>query len=343
MGSVGVDTPAYAHDFKHKHLPIPILAKGQQYGDFRDELAANGFVVIKGAIPSDRARHYQEKAFDWLRSFNTALDFEDRETWIAENLPLMNKIRAFGTYGVVHEKFMWDARMEPGVLDAFSKLWGTDELLVSFDCLNVTFPNRPDLKARQGWEHTDQSPMKRGVHCIQGIINLSHAGPEDGGLVVFPGSHKLHDEFFDTHNVRLRNNDPDNDVYLFSKDELKWWEERGLRPHKVCAEPGDLILWDSRTIHYGSDPTPKGDVIRTVIYASYMPASLASEQQLEWKKQAFENYAHTTHWAYEHIGPNQITQSLLPDGSRDPRDRDQPLELPEMSEKLLKLSGLKHY
>lgn len=294
-------------------------------------------------MTADQAKYYQEKAFDWLKSFDTPLDFKNRETWIAENIPRMNFIRAFGTYCVAHEKFMWDARMEPGVLDAFSKLWGTNELLVSFDCLNVSFPNRPDLDARSGWEHLDQAPLKRGVHCIQGIINLSQAGPEDGGLVVFPGSHRLHDEFFDTNNVRLRKDDPNEDVYLFSKEELKWWEERGLRPHKVNAEPGDLILWDSRTIHYGSDPTTKGETIRTVIYATYMPASLASNEQLEIKKQAFENYASTTHWPYEHILPDQVTYTMLPDGTRDPRDRDQPLELPEMSDKLLKLAGAKAY
>lgn len=35
--------------------------------------------------------------------------------------------------------------MEPGVLDAFTKFWGTDELLVSFDSLNITFANRKDV------------------------------------------------------------------------------------------------------------------------------------------------------------------------------------------------------
>lgn len=115
---------------------------------------------------------------------------------------------------------MWDARMEHGVLNAFSRLWGTDELLVSFDCLNITLPNRPDLPARKAWEHIDQSPMKRGVHCVQGIINLSPNGPEDEGLVVYPGSHKLNDEFFDTHpDVALLPNN--KDVYLFSKEECE--------------------------------------------------------------------------------------------------------------------------
>jgi hypothetical protein len=75
-------------------------------------------VVIKGAISPDRAAVLQEKAHQWLRSFGTSLDFDNPDTWISENLPLQSKINTFHSYGVAHEKFMWEARMEPGVLAA---------------------------------------------------------------------------------------------------------------------------------------------------------------------------------------------------------------------------------
>ncbi|KAF4923578.1 hypothetical protein CGCVW01_v004563 [Colletotrichum viniferum] len=200
--------------------PIPVLKSSLEPSDFRAELREKGFCVTKGAIPKDRAKDYQHKAHDWLLSFGKGLKLDDPQTWTESNLPLTNKIRVYHGYFVAHEKFMWDARMEHGFLDAFSRLWGTDELLVSFDCLNITLPNRPDLPARKAWEHIDQSPMKRGVHCVQGIINLSPNGPEDEGLVVYPGSHKLNDEFFDTHpDVALLPNN--KDVYLFSKEECE--------------------------------------------------------------------------------------------------------------------------
>lgn len=38
----------------------------------------------------------------------------------------------FNRHGVQHEQFVWDIRSEPGVIGAFSNVWGTDELLVSF-------------------------------------------------------------------------------------------------------------------------------------------------------------------------------------------------------------------
>lgn len=115
--------------------------RSANHGDFRDDLTKDGFAVIKGVIPPDRVTQYRERAKDWLLSFDTELDFEDNKTWTENNLPVQNKIRTFAGYYVSHEKFMWDARMEPTVLETFATLWGTDELLVSFDSLNITFPN----------------------------------------------------------------------------------------------------------------------------------------------------------------------------------------------------------
>lgn len=36
-------------------------------------------------------------------------------------------------YGFGQSQLLWDLRTEPGVLSAFEKLWGTSELVVSFD------------------------------------------------------------------------------------------------------------------------------------------------------------------------------------------------------------------
>lgn len=39
-----------------------------------------------------------------------------------------------------------------------------------------------------------QSPNRSGYFCTQGIINLGHNGPEDGGLLVLEGSSVLVEE-----------------------------------------------------------------------------------------------------------------------------------------------------
>jgi hypothetical protein len=175
---------------------------------------------------------------------------------------------------------------------------------------------------------------------VQGIINLSLSGPEDGGLMVYPGSHALNDEVFDTQTDKL----PWDllDRYMFDQDQLAWFRRRGILPKKVCAGVGDLNLWDSRTIHYGAEPTPASTTIRTVIYAAYTPASLASEEALKTKGEIFRAFGGTTHWPHDNI-VERNNQTFLENGARDPRDCNAPKELPRISDKLLRLAGVKSY
>jgi ectoine hydroxylase-related dioxygenase (phytanoyl-CoA dioxygenase family) len=303
-------------------------------------LKSQGYAVIKRAISPDKAGYYQRKALDWLKSFSTELDLDDPSTWTPENLPVQNKINSFNNYCVVHERFMWEARMEQGILDVFGTLWGTDELLVSFDALNITLPNRQKKSVPKPWPHIDQSPFRRGLHCVQGIINLSHAGPEDGSLILLPRSNTLTERFFDTQTDS--STWQKKDWRPFTETEMEWFHKQGVKPIKVLAEPGDLILWDSRTVHWGGEPTNKSDTIRTVIYASYSPAKLASTEALEEKQKAFTQYQATTHWAHDNI-TLRSEQVLLPDGTVDPRSRTKPLEEAPHTDRLLRLAGVKPY
>lgn len=330
------------YHFNSPVQPADYLASSKvQYDDWRTELATQGYCVVKGAIPTDRAISYQQAAHDWLKSFYPdKLSMTDPATWRAENLPIQSKINTFNHYSISHEKFMWDTRLELKVLEAFEKIWGTSELLVSFDALNVTFPNRTDVPRKPSWEHVDQSPFRRGLHCVQGIANLSPSGPEDGGLVVYPGSHLLYEEFFDTQVERTTWKTMD--WFGYSIEQLKFFTSRGITPHKVCAEVGDLILWDSRTVHYGSEPTELSNQIRTIIYVAYTPARLASEESLRTKREVFERWAGTTHWPHDNINVRE-NRALFEDGTQDPLDRSEPMVKPELSDQLLRLAGALEY
>lgn len=80
------------------------------YGDWRDELFQNGYVVIKNAIPKERCNHYIEKMFQWLESFPFGFDRNDRSTWTDRHLPEHIKGGMYHGYRVQHERFMWEAR-----------------------------------------------------------------------------------------------------------------------------------------------------------------------------------------------------------------------------------------
>ncbi|KAF5012627.1 hypothetical protein FDECE_1319 [Fusarium decemcellulare] len=306
------------------------------YQDFLD----NGYAVVPSVISKEKASDYQQAAFDWLKSFdNPELDLANPATWTPSNLPFVSQINTFNHYGVVHERFVWDIRLEKSIIDVFAQLWDTDELLVSFDALNITLPHRPGHIPREPWPHVDQSPFRQGLQCIQGIVNLSKSGPEDGGLTVYPGSHKLVDQFFAEKTDKaewIR-----KDWYRFTPEQIAWFEDHGLKPHKVTAEPGDLIIWNSSLIHWGAEPTAASNTIRTITYVSYAPARLATPEVLEKKKEAFDKWLATTHWPHDNI-VLRSNEPTLPDGTVDTR-RSSPRDKPELTDRLLQLAGVKPY
>lgn len=149
-------------------------------------------------------------------------------------------------------------RSEPGVLSAFEKIWNTNELLASFDGINYTLPlpEGERLKPSTPWPHVDQSPHLLGLQCIQGILNFAPNGPQDGGLVVLAGSQNFNEAYFKSHSKEKNpawGTVPD-DWHGFSPEEVEWFKERGAKEVKVCADPGDLIVWDSRCVHWNVLP-----------------------------------------------------------------------------------------
>lgn len=58
-----------------KAVPVTLTAVDERmkvdgtdtkFGDWRDDLARDGYAVIKGAIPRERADKYADKMFSWL-------------------------------------------------------------------------------------------------------------------------------------------------------------------------------------------------------------------------------------------------------------------------------------
>lgn len=91
----------------------------------------------------------------------------------------------------------------------------------------------------------------------------------------------------------------------------------------VRAQPGDLILWDSRTIHGGrlgagykspdECPLGKGDFARLSFTICMTPKKLAPEKVLEQRRQAFEEGRGTSHWPHEFVNASDSSQVNLPE------------------------------
>ena len=117
---------------------------------------------------------------------------------------------------------------------------------------------------------------------------------------------------------------------------MEWLETKGLKWEKVCAEPGDLIVWDSRTPHYNKTPT--SDAARFCTYTCFMPVSDVSQEDLIRKKAAFENCAPTTHWPNAlHI----VDVPVMRDGEPDKHNFKMPKSgKPVLGERAFKLTGI---
>lgn len=285
-----------------------------------------------------RAQGYRDDFYTFMENF-TEFGFrrDDPTTWTQDHLPILHK-GGLINHSVGHERFMWQIRCEPGVIEPFAKIWQDDCLLVSFDGGNLALPGKmQDFKAEK-WAHgvsdlswflrvgsslataVDQSVSKLGIRNIQGIVNLAPNGPEDGGLLVLPGSHQLYDGFFSDDWYKTADEayrpggarhkeDSVKDAYTcsstillmlfgqyhFKPHEYAWFEGKCPDWVKVCAEPGDLILWESRTMHYNCPPSSASD--RCAVYVSYEPAAMADEHNKQLKRKGFDERFTSTHWA----------------------------------------------
>ncbi|GAA5933367.1 hypothetical protein JCM3775_000668 [Rhodotorula graminis] len=317
----------------------PVALPPHKYADLLDHtpykspikqaLATDGFVVVP-AIPEHRALAYADRAYDWLEAFQLGFDRRDEATWTNAHLPVHVKGGMFASR-VYHEDFLWAIRCEQGVVDGFAELWGTDRLTTSFDGAAVMLCHRKDLPPAQKWEHMDQSPNRRGFFCAQGIVNLLPNGPDDGGLMVLKGSGAIMEKYFEQHPEQKANHSSwgPADWYGYTEEQQEWFYERGCEWIKVCANPGDLILWDSRTLHYNRPPS--GDRTRICTYVCMAPDELLNAKDRAVKQKLFADKGATTHNPFENIF------------ARPTEDGELKFPVVEPSARMLQLAGVRPY
>lgn len=260
------------------------------------QLREKGYAVVRGVLPSEKAAAYVNDANNWLTGFGRGFDINDRSTWHVENLPPHFRGGLYANLGVGQEDLLWRIRAEPALINVFAELWGTDELLVSFDGANFSIPLPKEEVQNAGapWPHVDQSPLKREMNCIQGIMNLAPNGPKDGGLMVLNGSFPLYKELFEVFDHQKPEGGWSiNDTYHHTPEMLEWLYARGCTWTHVDASAGDLILWDSRCVHYGA--APDGGNPRYATYVCYKPADMVLPGHLAERKEAIENYRNMSH------------------------------------------------
>ena len=259
-----------------------------------------GYCVVPNILSNDECNTYISKIWDWLEELNSGIDRNKPDTWTDEFWPPnINGI----TYqlNISHQQFVWDIRSNENVIDVFSNIWETRELLVSFDAINIMRPKEFTGDIPE-WFHVDQSSFKNFFCCVQGYINLEDTGEDDSTLVLYEGSHNYHTSLFENNGLKTP-----YDYYRLDENDMKYIRDLNLIKKKIIAPKGSLVLWDSRTIHCNCSSTIFGNnKFRYAIYVCMTPVILCDEYNKEKKIKALNELRATSHWPHEIIFKRDI-------------------------------------
>jgi len=326
------------------YIEVPRLEAGST--ESLEHLESEGFVVIANALSPDEASHALELTWDYLEELGTGIDRHDVSTWDDDRWPIVTSGGIVPSLGIGHSEAQWFTRSRPSIKMAFASIWDDPDLLVSFDGMALWRPTsvNPDWATNRGgsWMHVDQHPVTRpGFHCVQGAVTLMPSSPSTGGNILIPQSHRWFSDIPQTYAERLARLPTWLDHFRFPVDDPRL----ATTPPVMChMEAGDMMLWDSRTVHCSSpglEPPlavsndTASSLIRAVSLVCMMPRSLADEGVIAKRRAAVATRTSTTNWSdrffstddyVEMQDPEQVSRYQLP-------------PVPQLSEEQLALVG----
>eukprot|EP01051_Picozoa_sp_SAG22_P000873 SAG22_NODE_28_length_28728_cov_19.603619_16_plen_269_part_00 len=213
-------------------------------------------------------------------------------------------------------------RGAPQVKAAFAALWGTDELLTSFDGLALTRPFglNPEHRPRQIF-HYDRGPGPdpRRWNYLQGFVNLIPTTPATGGNVLLAGTHRKYADLVAEYGGLDSAGASLSGARLFADHPELFFQGTAINPH---LEGGDLYLWDDRCMHCGMTPpeqpgAPAAELQRAMVLVCMAPKARAAEGYAENRRLAFAEGVGGGHAAAGTIDVAGAKQSLQDSGRWD--------------------------
>lgn len=279
-----------------------------------------GVAVIRNVLSEEECRVAIGKGNDYLSSIFMDDQYNVRMQDVASWRNLTKSLYAkhgglIQHFGAGQSDFAWYVRTMPAVRAIFEVLWNTTNLFCSFDGVNITPPpertNCGWQPATSHWLHTDQSERKVGLRSVQGLVNLVKVEEGDATLMVLRGSNRHHDAFFAHFGVHA-----DGDWFKMSDEHVDWFVARGCEPIALAANAGDMIFWDSRTIHMGLGPSRNrahADRWRYVVYVAMFDATLLTSKDISKRYTFVEQHRTSNHWGLTAFPKNPRTYGgLLP-------------------------------
>ena len=285
-------------------------------------LEEHGFVVVANVLDADQTATAIDLTWQFLEELGTGIDRSDPSSWSDDRWPVAVHGGIIPSQGIGHSAAQWFIRSAPAVKQAFAAVWDDDDLLVSFDGMALWRPAsvEPAWQTNRGgsWLHIDQHPIGRpGFQCVQGLVNLIATSPEVGGNILIPGSHTLHDSIEERYSERLGRIHPSIDHFRYPSDDPLLADTPPIMCH---IEAGDLLLWDSRTVHCSSPGThpEAGDaqLQRAVSLICMMPKAQSNPDVIERRRAAVAKRTSTTNWSDVWVNADKFPDVLAADSGK---------------------------
>jgi hypothetical protein len=308
--------PRYEH--------VPRLPAGSK--ESLDHLECEGFVVIANALSPAEAGHALDLTWDYLEQLGTGIERNDSSTWGDDRWPIAVDGGIVPSQGIGHSAAQWFVRSLPVIKTIFASIWDDDDLLVSFDGMALWRPTDvdPEWATTQGgsWLHIDQHPItRRGMQCVQGAVSLLPTSPSTGGNILIPGSHTWFADLPEQYTARLAEIPEMQDHFRFPADDPRL---QATPPVMCHMEAGDMMLWDSRTVHCSSpglEPAPERDpatpsLVRAASLVCMMPRSRSNGEVIAQRRAAVTARISTTNWSDRFISTDEYAVMLNADDLR---------------------------
>jgi len=274
----------------------------------RDTIDKYGVAVISSVLNKDQIKAMNDGVWDVLEKltakFDIPMDRTNPATFSSFYKLEPNHSMLLQYFGVGHSQYIWDIRQNENVANVFAKLWSCrpQDLHTSFDALSFAIPPEIMNSTRKGyhhrdWMHCDQSFLRNNLECYQAWVTGFDVADGDATLAILEGSHKLHKEFADS----VLKTPTNSEWSKLKEEEEAWYKEKGCQRKSIKCRAGDMVLWDSRTIHCGQGPLKKRSLknFRHVVYVCMTPKKMTNDRVLKKRISAFEKRRMTTHMPYK--------------------------------------------
>jgi hypothetical protein len=261
-----------------------------------------GVAIIPNILNEQEINDFNDGIWNYLEYASANLPVpiykSKPKTWKTYTEYFTEKNMLLQKFGIGHSSHLWNLRQNPKVIDVFASIYNTNELAVSFDGCSFHLPVKKTQYSSK-WFHTDQSYSTNDFQCVQSWITGYPINDTDATLGFLEKSHMYHEACSKNFNLEVEDIYYYEDYYELNSKQIEFYKNLGCTEYYIKCPAGSMVLWDSRTIHYGANPQPKHNTssnFRNVAYISTQPKKLISKQVQKQRANAFVNGKTTSHW-----------------------------------------------